>query len=188
MAQKAPGDADDSWKGFLRRHWTMLAFWVVGAVLAAIGGVLVFLWFVGDAQSTGMVPASLALWTMGHCVTFMLNLIFWELVYVGIPIGVASVAGWLWWKRIPDEERRKYRFFSGGSRSTSGGGGFFSLVVFIAFCFEVNADGKWNVPVSTWTLNYVVYSWLTALAWILVVIGIPLALGGIWWLSRRMKS
>ncbi|MGA1974773.1 MAG: hypothetical protein ABSG92_03980 [Conexivisphaerales archaeon] len=186
MAENVPGDG--SWKGFVRKHWSMLAFWVAGGVLVAIGGILVFLWFVGNAQSTGLVPGTLDLWTLGNCISFVLNLIFWELVYIGIPIAAAALAGWLWWRRIPYEERKGYSFFRSRSRSTSGGGGFFSLLVFIAFCFKVSSDGKWNIPISTWTLNYLVYSYLTALAWILIIIGIPLALGGVWWLSRKMKE
>jgi len=54
------------WKIFLRRHWKMLVLFLVGAILASIGAILVYLWFVGDAQLTGLVPATLGLWTMGH--------------------------------------------------------------------------------------------------------------------------
>jgi len=65
------------WKKFLRNHWKMIIIFVVGAILAFIGAILVYLWFVGDAQLTGLVPATLGLWAMGHFVTFLLHLIFW---------------------------------------------------------------------------------------------------------------
>ena len=71
---------DKGWKAFLRKHWKIATSFVVGAVLALVASVLVFLWFVGDAQSTAMVPTTLGLWTMGNVVTFIVHLLFWELV------------------------------------------------------------------------------------------------------------
>ncbi len=38
------------WKKFLRKHWKMLVLFVGAAILAIAGAILVFLWFVGDAQ------------------------------------------------------------------------------------------------------------------------------------------
>lgn len=58
---------------------------------------------------------------------------------------------------LPGEERGGYRF-GGGSRSTGGGGGF-SLLLFVAFCIKVYIDGKWNVAIGTFTLNYAVAPW-----------------------------
>jgi len=53
-----------AWKKFLKKHWTMFALFVVAAILAAAGAIYVFLWFVGDAQSTGMIPSTLGQWTI----------------------------------------------------------------------------------------------------------------------------
>lgn len=176
------------WKKFLKKHWNMFALFVVGAVLALVGTVLVYLWFVGDAQLTGMVPSTLGEWTMGYMVTFILHLILWELLLVGIPVTIAAVAGWLWWKRIPDEERKEYHFFGKRSGATSGGGGGISLLVFIIFCIKVFADGNWNVAFSAWRFDYLVDSMLWALIWILIIFGIPAALGIIWWINHEIKK
>ena len=173
---------------FLQKHWNMFALFAVGAVLALIGAVLVYLWFAGDAQLTGMVPSTLGEWTMGYMVTFILHLILWELLLVGIPVTIAAVAGWLWWKKIPDEERKEYHFFGKRSSATSGGGGGISLLVFIIFCIKVFADGNWNVAFSAWRFDYLVDSMLWALIWILIIFGIPAALGIIWWINHEMKK
>ena len=135
MEETGSENNSDAWKKFLRKHWNMVAVFIVGAVLAAIGAILVFLWFVADAQSTGMVPTTLSLWTMGHMVTFTLHLILWEVLFVGIPVIIGAVAGWLWWKKLPDEEKKEYHFFGKRSRTTSGGGGI-SLLFTIAFCID----------------------------------------------------
>jgi hypothetical protein len=187
MTESALGNGREIWKKFLRTHWKMVVLFAAAAVLVSIGAVLVWLWFAGDAQSTGMVPTSLGLWTMGHLVTFILHLMFWEVLFIGAPAIIAAVAGWLWWRKLPDEERKEYHFFGARSRTT-GGGGSISLLFWIAFGIKIFLDGNWNVAFSTWTFNYLVYSCLTVLVWILVILGIPMALGLIWWINHEMKK
>ncbi len=187
MAENEPENDHKGWKTFLRKHWKISALFVVGAVLALISAILVFLWFVEDAQSIGMVPTALGLWTMGHMVTFTLHLIFWELLLIGIPAIIGAVAGWQWWKRLPDEEKKEYHFFGSRSRTTGGGGGV-SLLFFIAFCIKVFIDGNWDVPVASWTLDYVVGSMISILIWVAIIFGIPAAIGVIWWISHEMKK
>jgi len=187
MAETGSENGHGIWKKFLRKHWEMLVLFVVGAILASIGAILVFLWFVGDAQSTGLVPTTLGLWTMGHLVTFLLHLILWEVLFIGVPIILAAVAGWLWWKKLPDEEKKEYHFFEKRSRTTSGGGGL-SLLFFIAFCIKVFIDGNWNVAIAAWTLDYVVGSMISILVWTVIIFGIPAAIGVIWWVRHEMKK
>jgi hypothetical protein len=187
IAETGSENGSEIWKRFLRKHWNILVLFVVGAILASIGAIYVFLWFVGEAQSIGMVPATLDLWTMGNLVTFILYAIFWELLLIGVPVILAAVAGWLWWRRLPDEEKKEYHLFGTRSRTTSGGGGV-SLLFFVAFCIKVFMDGNWNVAFATWTFDYVVYSMLWTLIWILVICGIPIAIGVIWWINHEMKK
>jgi hypothetical protein len=188
MAETESENGCAIWKKFLRKHWNMLVLFVAGAILASIGAILVYLWFVGDAQSTGLVPTTLGLWTMGYLVTFLLHLILWEVLFIGIPVIIAAVAGWLWWRRLPDEEKKEYHFFGTRSRATSSGSGGISLLVLIAFCIKVFTDGNWNAAFATWTFDYLVYSLLWALIWILIIFGIPIAIGIIWWINHEMKK
>jgi hypothetical protein len=188
MGETESESGSNGWKRFLRKHWNILVLFVVGVILAFIGAILVYLWFVGDAQSTGLVPSTLGLWTMGHLVSFLLYLILWEFLFVGIPVSIGAVAGWLWWKRLLEEEKKEYHFFGKRSRATSSGSGGISLLIFIALCIKVFTDGKWNVALSTWTFDYLVYSLLWSLIWILVIFGIPIAIGIIWWINHEMKK
>lgn len=175
------------WKKFLRKHWVVAVIFTVAGILAFAGAVYVFLWFVGNAQSTGIVPAILGDWTMGNLVTFILLAIFWVLLLIGIPVAVAAAAGWLWWKRLPDEEKKEYHFFDKRSRSSNGGGAV-SILFWIAFAIKVFIDGNWNVAISTWSLNYVVDSIITIMVWGLIILGIPLAIGAIVWILYEMKK
>jgi len=180
-------ESENGWKAFLRKHWKIASLFVIGAILALVASVLVFLWFVGDAQSTGMIPMTLGLWTMNNAVTFMLHLVFWELILIGIPVGIAAVGGWQWWKRLPDEEKKEYHFFSSRSRTTGGSSGI-SILFFIAFCIKVFIDGNWNVAISSWSLDYVVESMISILIWVAIIFGIPAALGVILWINYSMKK
>jgi len=177
----------NGWKEFLKKHWNMLVYWIVAAIIAAIGAILVFLWFVEEAQSTNMVPMTLGQWTMGNLVAFILHLIFWELILIGIPVAIAAIAGWLWWKKIPDEERKEYEFFGKGSRAQNGGSGI-SFLFFVVFCIKVYIDGNWNVAIASWTLDYVVDSMITILVWGAIIFGIPAIIIGLIWLSREIKK
>lgn len=163
------------------------AIFAIGVILAIAGAVFVFLWFVGNAQSTGLVPRTLGLWSTANLVTFSLNVVFWELLLIGIPVLVGVVIGWQWWRRLPDEEKRGYRFFSRHSRRT-GGSGVVSLLFFIAFAIKAYLDGNWNVPIATWTLDYVVGSMVLILEWALVIFGIPATTAAIWWIRHEMSK
>lgn len=192
MTSETGSENDEKiWKKFLRKQWKALVLFVVGAILAVIGAFLVFLWYVGEAQLTGLVPKTLDLWTMRHLVTFVLHVIFWEVLCIGIPLIIAAGAvWWFWWKKIPDDEKEEYRhghLFDNRSHRTEGGQGI-SFLVFIAFIIKIYLDGNWNVPFATWTFDYLVYSCITVLIWILIIFGIPIAIGATWWIHHEMKK
>ena len=186
-----PENCDKIWKKFLGKHFKMFVLFVVSAILAFMGVIFVFLWFVEDAQLTGLIPEALSLWTMGYFVTFLLHLIFWMILLIGIPTILAVAAIYfLWWKKLPDDERKEYReehLFGKRSARKDGGEGI-TFLVNIAFVIKVYLDGNWDVPFATWKFDYLVYSYLTALIWVLLIFGIPIAIGGTWWLLYGMKK
>ena len=178
-------EKNSDWRKFIRKHWGIIAVFAVAVALALAWAVYVFWWFTGNAQATRLVPSTLGLWTMNNLVMFILYLIFWELVLVGIPVAVGAVLSWQWWKRLPAEERA-YRFFGRRSRSRNAGGGV-SLFLFIAFAIKVYVDGKWDVRISTWALDYVIGSIITILIWIVAIFAIPATIALIWWIHRELN-
>jgi hypothetical protein len=187
MTQQIEVEKGSDWKKFLRKHWNIVAILVVAGILASAGAVYVYLWFVKNAQTTGLVPSTLGLWTMGNLVAFILHAIFWELLFIGIPVIIGAIAGWQWWRRLPDEEKREYHFFNKHSHARRGGGGV-SALFFIAFAIKVYIDGNWNTAISTWTLDYAVGSMLAILVWGLIIFGIPIAIGGILWIRHEIAK
>jgi len=187
MTEEDKVSKGSDWGKFFRKHWNMLAVFVVAAILAVAGAVYVFVWFVGNAQSTGLVPATLNMWTMNHVLLFILHAIFWELVLVGIPAAIAAIVGWQWWKRIPEEEKKEYNLSTKGSRSSTASGAV-SPLLFIAFAIKVFVDGQWNAPIAGWSLDYVVGSMITILVWIAAIFAIPAIIGLVWWISRETNK
>ncbi|MCL4429156.1 MAG: hypothetical protein M1167_00235 [Chloroflexi bacterium] len=175
------------WGKFLRKHWAAFAAFIAAAILAFAGAVYVFVWFTGNAQSTGLVPSNLGMWTMGNVVAFILHAVFWELVLIGIPVAIGAVVGWQWWKRLPNEEKREYHLSGKHSRSGRAGGAI-SPLLFIAFALKVYFDGNWNAAISTYTLDYVVGSMVTILIWIVAIFAIPATIGVIWWIHHEMNK
>jgi hypothetical protein len=187
MTEEIGVEKGSNWNKFLRKHWNIFAVFIVAIILAIVGAIYVLYWFAGNAQSTGLVPSTLGLWTMGHLVTFILHAIFWELLFIGIPAIIGSVVGWQWWKRLPAEERKEYHLFGKGSRSNSAGGAV-SPLLFVAFALKVYVDGNWNVVISSYTLNYVVNSIIAILAWIAAIVAIPATIAIIWWIRHEMNK
>jgi hypothetical protein len=173
------------WGKFLRKHWPAFAAFIAAAILAVVGAVYIFVWFTADAQSTGLVPAALGMWTMGNVIAFILHAIFWELVLIGIPVAIGAVAAWQWWKRIPEEEKKNLHRKQSRSRDA---GGAISPLLFIAFALKVYVDGNWNVAISTYKLDYVVGSMVTILLWIVAIFAIPATIGLIWWIHHEMNK
>ena len=172
---------DAGWGRFFRKHWNMLAVFVAAAVLAVAGAVYVFVWFTRNAQTIGLVPSTLSAWSMNSLVLFTLHAVFWELVLIGIPVAIAAIIGWQWWKRIPEEERKGLS--TKGSRSRTAEGAV-SPFLFIAFAIKVYVDGKWNAPITGYSVDYVVGSMVTILIWIAVIVAIPAAIRFVWWITR----
>jgi hypothetical protein len=185
--ETVPENDSKNWKKFLRKHWNIVTVFAVAGVLAFVGAIYVYLWFVGEAQSTGLVPSGLGLWTMDNIVMFILHLVFWELLCIGVPVVIGAVAGWQWWKRLPDEEKKECHLLGKRSRKTGGGGGVSALLM-IAFAIKVYIDGNWNVAIATWTLDYVVDSMISILIWSVIIFGIPAGIIGLIWLSREIKK
>src|SRR5947207_2227096 len=107
--ETSEGPGGMAWKRFVRRHWKVLIAMAGGITAAAVAALFVFLWVVANNQATGPVPSGLGDWTPGHVLTFILNVILWELVLVASwAIAVAVAAYFLWYKQLPADERREY--------------------------------------------------------------------------------
>ena len=189
MTEPIEAQNGSDWQRFIRKHWAAFAVFVLAAILAFAGAVYVFVWFTGIAQATGtgIVPPTLSDWSMNNVVLFIIHGIFWELVLIGIPVAIGAIAGWQWWKHIPEAEKQQYHL-SGKRSKSRGAGGAISPLLFIAFALKVYVDGNWNAAVAGFSLDYVVGSMVTILIWIAVIFAIPATIALVWWIRHERTT
>ncbi|MGY5865804.1 MAG: hypothetical protein RTV41_14470 [Candidatus Thorarchaeota archaeon] len=172
---------DEEKRRFLLKNWKMTLVMAVCIAAAVVVAFLVFLWVVNEAAL--IMPVSLGDWTIGYLITFILHMIFWELLLVatwGIPL--AAVLYWQF-SKLPDADLWKPK---GGRRE---GGEAFGFLIGIAWLIMIYIDGRWNQTFQVWTFTEWIYSWLTALGWILMIFAIPAVIILILWLvNREMKK
>ena len=172
---------DEEKRRFLLKHWKMTLVMAVCIAAAAIVALLVFLWVVNEAAL--VMPASLGDWTIGYLITFILHVIFWELLLVatwGIPL--AAIMYWQF-SKLPDADLWKPK---GGRRES---GDAFGFLIGIAWLIMLWIDGRWNQAFEVWTFTEWIYSWLIAAGWVLLIFGIPAVVILVLWLvNREMKK
>lgn len=174
-----------AWKRFVRRHWRLALLAVVGIAATAIAALLVFLWVVASTQAAGLVPSGLGAWTVGNVLTFILNVILWEILLVATWVAAAAAAAYLlWYKKLPAEERKEYRGGSRRGRSAGRNGGF-SFFVALVWLVLVWTEGRWNLAFQDWSFNDFVYSWVEAGLVALAIVGVPGSLYVVWSLRRN---
>ena len=183
---------DKIWKKFLKNHFQMFILFLIAVIISFVSIVYIFLWFVSEAQLISLVPVILGDWTIGYCITFILHLIFWELIYVGLPVVLFIAAVYfLWWKKIPEDERIEYKegnLLSGGKNHRRDAGGMITFLINVFFLFKVYLDDNWSLAFKNWEFDYLVNSYIWALIWVLVIFGIPILVGGSWWIINQMRN
>jgi hypothetical protein len=175
---------DKEKKKFLLKHWKMTIVMAASIIGAAIIALYVFLWVVSEAILLGPYPVGLGDWTIGLIVMFVLNLIYWELLLVATWV-IPLVGGLYWWvSKLPDAEIWKPKR---GRRESGDAFGFF---IAMAWLIMIWIDGRWNQTLQTWTFTEWIYSWLTALGWLLLIAGIPAIILIVLWFvfGEKMKE
>ena len=182
-------------KSFARKHWKVILPLVGAAIGIFIGSILVLLWFIGYSEIGGHGTWTFATWSMASILDFLLNLILWEFLIIGIPIiAIGLVVFFQWWNKLPDEDKEALEKHGYKKRKNQrriaygGGGGLIGILVFLAFCILIYMYGNWSTPLATLTYSYLIFTWLTGLMWVLIIGGIPLALIVFFWLRMEIKE
>ncbi len=174
---------DEGQKKFIIKHWKVTIIAVVSFVGAAIVALAVILWVVANAQLSGLVPSMIGEWTVGYFFTFILNLIFWELAFVGSWFILIVAALFFWYKKLPEEDRAAWP--QRGRREESDAFGFFVMLAWLLITY---IEGRWDLAFQAWSLDVWVYSFVAAFLWVALIAGIPIAIYFIYWIIQEISN
>ena len=171
---------EEYWKKKIKEHWKTFAIAIIACICLFIVALLVLIWYINTSPIGGMGTWTFDQWTLNNIVGFIIQIVLWELLFVGVPAGLFfGVGGYIWWNRLPDEEKAEYKAREKTKKHRkrnaggSGGGGFF---MFIAYCIYIGIQGKYDTIFGDESYSYWVFSWFYTLMWLVIIFGIPIGI------------
>jgi len=169
----------------LKNHWKALIAVIIAGVIAFTGAIMVFVWFV---QTSNIASLTISELSVASALWFIINLILWELLFVGLPsLIIFGLGGFLWWSGLSPKDKKDLKSKDKKSHSRSGGDAF-EFLMFIAFIIYLLADGTFFTPFGDLPISYWLFSCLWSFIWLLILVGIPLGLVGLIYLARWCKK
>jgi len=180
MSEKEYLSDEAFWKNKIREHKNTFIVLIIAAVCLFIGILLVLFWVIEENPFVDPRSGTFNDWTLNYVVGFIIIIILWELLFIGVPAGLFfGVGGYLWWHKLPEEEKRQFKDRQKKEthrKKDYGGGGGFGFIMFIAYCIYIAVDGNYNATFGSEPFTYWIYSWFLTLMWIVIVLGIPAAI------------
>ncbi|MHA2288118.1 MAG: hypothetical protein ACXABG_04960 [Promethearchaeota archaeon] len=174
------------WKNKMKEYkWIFIVVIIAVAVIIA-GVILVLIWYIETSPIGRQGDALIGEWRLDWVVGFMIQIILWELLIVGLPTGLFfGVGGYIVWSRLSDEKKEEFK--ARDKKKThrkrdagSGGGG--SLFMFIAYCIYMGLQpsasygSMYNAPFNSQPYSYWIYAGLYTFMWIVIIIGVPVCI------------
>ena len=167
------------WEKKIKEHWKPFVVVIIALIFAFIGAIMVLIWFIETSPIGAHGDALIGDWSLDWIVGFMILLILWELLFVGLPLAVFFIVGfYIWWKRLSDEDKAEFKARDKKkhrARNTGGEGGG-GLLMFIAYCIYIGLQGNYYAPFKSQYYSYWVYAWFYTLMWLVIIFGIPIGI------------
>ena len=168
------------WEKKIKAYWKPFLVVIIACICLAIGALLVLIWYINMSPIGGQGTWTFDQWTLNYIVGFMIQIILWELLFVGVPaVLFFAIGGYLWWSRLPDEEKAEYKAREKKNKNrkrNAGGEGGGGLFMFIAYCIYIAVSGNYNAQFGSQPYSYWIFSWFYTLMWIVIIFGIPIAI------------
>ena len=189
MEKDQEDGVETNWKERIKEHWKAFILAIAAVIVLSIVAVSVLIRYIQTSPIGNHGTATFDQWSLYWIVGFSLQLILWELLFVGLPAGLFfGLGGYLWWHRYPADEKRWFKEREKKDHKTRNAGGGAGPFLFIAYCIYIAIDGNYYAPFGSQPYSYWVYSYLLMIGWLLIIIGIPGAIAGLigfkYWLDR----
>jgi hypothetical protein len=167
----------------------VLILCIAAIVILCIIAVNVGIWHIQTSPIGNYGNATIDQWSLDWIVGFFIVLILWELLFVGIPAGLFfGLGGYLWWRRLPADDKEWYKEEDKKSHKTRNASGGSGLLFFIAYCIYIAIEGNYYAAFGSQPYSYWVYSYFLTILWLLIIVGIPIAIAGLiylrYWLNK----
>ncbi|MFX0177098.1 MAG: hypothetical protein ACFE85_12810 [Candidatus Hodarchaeota archaeon] len=184
------------WKVLLKKHWLKLIPFALVIIAAFISGIYVFLWHNEIGVGFGSYwSLTFNDWSFGIVFVYLLMLLLREFLLVGLPtLAVLGMIFGITWAALSPETREELKAMNKREdeekkkrRKSGEGAGGFTAIVTIAFLIIMAINGKWNTPFGNMDFQYFVITYLQAMFWVAIFVGIPVLIGGIFYLRHKLK-
>ncbi|HEC39413.1 MAG TPA: hypothetical protein ENI29_14330, partial [bacterium] len=158
MANEEKVSEEQFWKGIAKEYRTIIIIAIAAVIVLFIGALLVGYWFIQTSPLGGQGTWTFDEWTLNYLVGFMILIMLWELLFIGVPAGVFfGVGGYIWWSNLPQEKKQEFKDREkkkSHRKKDYGGGGGFSFFIFIAFCILIALKGKYNAQFGSESYSF----------------------------------
>jgi hypothetical protein len=184
MIEQTNPDTDSEWGRFIRKHGTIFAVFAAAAILAVAGAVYVFVWFTGNAQSTGLVPSASEpvvneqrthFYSPRHILGTRLN---------RHPSSYSSNGRMGMVERYLKSEKPRSGKAPRAQRRRR------SNITVAIHRLRHQSLYRWKLAHRhrKLELDYVVGSMITILIWAVAILAIPAVIGIVWWINHETKT
>ena len=168
------------WKEFAKKYWKLIAIAIVACIILFIVALVVIIAYINTSPIGGQGGWFLSEWTLNYIVGFIIQIILWELLFVGLPAGIFfGVDGYLWWTRLSEEDKQEHKAREKKNKHrkrNAGGSGGGSFFMFIAYCIYVAIDGNYNAQFGSQPYSYWIFAGFYTMMWLLIIFGIPIGI------------
>lgn len=176
------------WREAIKNHWKIMIVGLGAIVLFSIIAIWTVFWHIQTSYIGDYGNATFDEWSLNWIVIFVIVLVLWELLFVGLPAGLLfGLGGLLWWNRLPSEERAMFRKHEEKSNKKKEAGGF-GIVMFILYCIYIAIDGNFSAPFGSQPYSYWVFSYFMMIFWLLIIAGIPAAIIGLIYFKKWLNK
>jgi len=180
-------------KLMLKKHWKVGIVFILG-IIGAIIGIILTLFLVIERSAIGGGGAwNIGLFSIGDIILWFLTVALWEFLIVILPtIAYMAITWGVWWSLLEESEKKEFRERERREEKIKDKGGaasgVFGFFVFIAFLIIITIEGNLWTPIGTIPYVYWIQKILWSAFWIIIVLGIPALIAGIYYLRKKWRE
>ncbi len=170
-------DNEKFWFQKIKQYWQMFVLMIIAGIIAIAGAIIVLIWHMETSPIGLQGTATIGQWTLAWVWTFFIVLILWELLFVGVPAGIAAgLVYYFWWRNLPEEEKAEFKSREKKDKRARNGTGAFNILLFIAYSIYMLINGHFNTPFGDMPYRFWIYACFLTIGWLLIIFGIPAAI------------